>query len=39
MTDLTVDALAAVSGGNCYHAAINFFGLDIGIHIGSCQMN
>jgi hypothetical protein len=40
MTDLTLDALAAVSGGNCYPAAtLSFYGLTIGIYFGSCQMN
>ncbi len=39
MTDLNLLDLAAVTGGNCYDAVLNIFGLEIGLRIGSCQMN
>ena len=40
MTRIDLDELTAVTGGgDCYHAVINLYGLEIGISIGSCKMN
>ena len=39
MTRVDLDQLTAITGGDCYHAVINLYGLEIGISIGSCKMN
>ena len=39
MSELPRATLEAITGGDCYDGVIELFGLEIGIRIGSCQMN
>ena len=39
MTTLSIAEVRAISGGTCYSAGIDLFGLKIGIHIGDCPLN
>jgi len=38
MLDLNHADLLTITGGECYSAAVEIFGLEIGIHIGACAM-
>ena len=39
MTELPRATLIEITGGDCYNAVVEVFGMQIGIKIGSCQMN
>jgi len=39
MSTASMTEILAISGGNCYSAGVSIFGLNIGIHIGACQLD